>query len=52
MTLTQIKKSIKLFANNNATKELRHANVRKHLAALKYLGDKHILAVQVQRKVA
>lgn len=50
MTLTQIKKSMKLFASNNATKELHHANVRKHIAALKYLGNNHILAVPVQRK--
>lgn len=50
MNLSTVKKSLKLFASENATKAQRHANVRKHLAALLYLGEKHILAVPIQRK--
>jgi hypothetical protein len=51
LNISSVKKSLRLFASSNATKAQRHANVRKHLAALMYLGEKHILAKPVQRKV-
>lgn len=50
MSLTIVKKSLRLFKSSHASKAVRHANVRKHLAALNYLGDKWILSSPVQRK--
>lgn len=50
MKYSTVKKAFLLFTNDNADKALIRANVKRWLAAMMYLGDKHILAIPVQRK--
>lgn len=40
-----------LFNNPHCSVELNQYNQQKWVAAMEYLGDKHILAVNIEKKV-
>jgi hypothetical protein len=49
MTLKLCKKALRLFNNQDASKETNRHNARKWLKAVEFLGDKWILANQIQK---
>lgn len=50
MTLTDLRKAYKLYANKNADKLTVRHNVLSYLRAKALLGNKWLLATPVQRK--
>lgn len=44
------KKAFKLFSHEGVDKAIVRANVVKFIAAMEYLGPKHLLATKIQRK--
>jgi hypothetical protein len=50
MKLSQVKRAYKLFAHPNTEKSTIRHNVKAWLKSVNLLGDKWILASQVQRK--
>ena len=49
ISISTVKKAIKLYSHPHVDKELARINIRKYLQALCYLGKRHILATPVQR---
>lgn len=51
ITMKHMRKAVKLFKNSLTPKSTQRHNQKKWLESIATLGDRHILAVNVQKKI-